>query len=484
MPDLHATPKNLKQKSGDDSLSTSSSRFSILVLAVAYTLFAIYGSLVPLNFQHHSWQEASEAFSHIRYLNLKIGNRADWVANILLFIPLAFFWSGALWPARGWVFRVLVALWVLIACFGLSVAIEFVQLYFPPRTVSLNDILAEGLGAVVGVIAWCIFGRRLSEWLAGWRSARGSPALSGRLLYLYVFVLFTYNLLPLDLTLSPVEIFHKWHEGRVVLIPFSFVFANPAEAWYGLLTDALIWMPVAFLWRLSPPTVRLTPLFAVIWIATFLEFLQLFVYSRVSDTTDIITAAIGAGMGTWLSRHWAGQAQQAMQGGIASRSQAWLWLGFALVWIGLLAAIFWYPFDFHTGRAFIMERLQSLNRVPFETYYYGTEYRAVTEVLHKVGFFIPLGLLLALGVAQIRHYSWRQIAGWAALIAIGLVAFGIELGQLLLPGKFADITDWALETLGGLMGYIFFKVIHGRLGLGSPIQRDPRHRHKPTRYRD
>ena len=463
MPDLHSTQKYPQQKSNSDSLSISSARFFILVLAIAYTLFVIYGSLVPLNFQHHSWHEAVEAFKNIRYLNLGIGSRADWVANILLFIPLAFFWSGVLWPARGLFVRALIVLLVFVVCFGLSVAIEFVQFYFPPRTVSLNDILAESIGAVVGVIAWCILGRRLSEWLAGWSSARGSLALTGRLLYLYVFVLFTYNLLPLDLTLSPVEFFHKWREGRVVLIPFSFVFANPAEALYGLLTDALIWMPVAFLWRLSPPTVRLTPLFAVILIATFLEFLQLFVYSRVSDTTDIITAAIGAGMGTWLSRHWAGQAQKAKQAGIASHSQGWLWLSFALLWIGLLAAIFWYPFDFQTGRAFITERLQSLNRVPFETYYYGTEYRAVTEVLHKVGFFIPLGLLLALGVAQIRHYYWRQTAGWGALITIGLVAFGIELGQLLLPGKFADITDWALEFLGGLTGYVGTTLLGARM---------------------
>ncbi|CAH1387177.1 VanZ family protein [Candidatus Nitrotoga sp. M5] len=463
MLDLHAAPKPLKQNHSVGSPNISSARFPMLALAIAYTLFVIYGSLVPLNFQHQPLNEALEAFRNIRYFDLKIGNRADWVANILLFIPLAFLWSGVLWSERGFVVRVLIVLWVLIACLGLGVAIEFVQLYFPPRTVSLNDIFAESIGAVVGVMAWCVLGRRLSEWLAGWRSARGSPALSGRLLYLYVFVLFTYNLLPLDLTLSPVEIFHKWREGRVVLIPFSFVFENPAEAWYGVLTDILIWMPVAFLWRLSPPTLRLTSFSAVIMIATFLEFLQLFVYSRVSDATDIITAAIGAALGTWLSRRWAGQTQQSMHGGAASRFQAWLWLGLALMWVGLLAAIFWYPFDFHTGRTFITERLQGLNRVPFETYYYGTEFRAVTEVLHKVGFFIPLGMLLALGVAQIQHYSWRQIAGWIALISIGLVAFGIELGQLLLPSKFADVTDWALEVLGGLAGYIGTTVLGERM---------------------
>ena len=38
--------------------------------------------------------------------------------------------------------------------------------------------------------------------------------------------------------------------------------------------------------------------------AIFLEGLQLLVYSRVSDITDILTAMIGAGIGVWLSRYW------------------------------------------------------------------------------------------------------------------------------------------------------------------------------------
>ena len=421
-----------------------------------YLAFVIYGSLVPLDFHYRPFAEAWQSFTNIPYLQLGVGSRADWVANILLFIPLTFLWSGLLWPARGLVMRVLIALCVIIAGVGLSVAIEFTQLFFPPRTVSLNDIVAESIGAAVGVMAWAVSGRRLSAWVAGWNRASSPLDIWGRVLYPYLLILFAYNLLPLDLTLSPVEIFHKWREGRVVLVPFSFVFANPIEALYGLLTDALIWTPVAFLWRLARPATRLKPLFAAILIASLLEFLQLFVYSRVSDVTDIFTAALGAGVGAWLSGRWAGQAQE----GGAPHSRAWLWLGFALLWVGVLAAIFWYPFDFQTGRAFLAERLQSLRKVPFEAYYYGTEYRAVTEVLHKVGFFIPLGLLLALGVTQIRHYFARQIAGWGAMIAIGLVAFGIELGQLFLPGKFADITDWALETLGGILGYFLFHTGH------------------------
>jgi hypothetical protein len=70
-------------------------------LTVAYTAFVIYGSLVPLQFKARPLSEAWEFFRHIPYLELGIGSRADWVANILLFVPLAFLWLGAVWPERG-----------------------------------------------------------------------------------------------------------------------------------------------------------------------------------------------------------------------------------------------------------------------------------------------------------------------------------------------------------------------------------------------
>ena len=114
MPELHANQKHLKQNPDAGSLDMSSARFPILALAIAYTLFVIYGSLVPLNFQHHSWQEASEAFRNIRYLNLEIGNRADWVANILLFVPLAFVWLGTLWHSKSISWRVTATLFHLL----------------------------------------------------------------------------------------------------------------------------------------------------------------------------------------------------------------------------------------------------------------------------------------------------------------------------------------------------------------------------------
>jgi hypothetical protein len=63
----------------------------------------------------------------------------------------------------------------------------------------------------------------------------------------------------------------------------------------------------------------------------------------------------------------------------------------AAAWASVLAIVFWFPFDFRTDAAFIKSQLDFVQRVPFEVYYFGTEFRAITEVLRKPLFFAPLG---------------------------------------------------------------------------------------------
>jgi glycopeptide antibiotics resistance protein len=133
-----------------------------------------------------------------------------------------------------------------------------------------------------------------------------------------------------------------------------------------------------------------------------------------------------------------------------------------MAWVGVLVVVFWYPFDFHTDGAFIRERMGFLSKVPFETYYYGTEFRAVTEVFHKLLFLAPLGFFLAWFVARVP-WRWRTAAGLAAFLTILAVPLGIELGQVLLPDKFPDTADWVLEGLGGLAGYLFLGIFRPRL---------------------
>ncbi len=419
-------------------------------LALAYTAFVIYGSLVPLDFRPRPWTEAIEMFRGIRYLHLGIGSRADWVSNILLFIPLTFLWSGTWWSRRLW--WNLLAVPLVIACaVSLSLAIEFTQLFFPPRTVSINDLIAESLGALIGVFAWWIAGPKILTWLRSWRAESEPASVWTRLLVAYLALLIGYSLLPLDITISPVEVYHKWHEGRVVLIPFSFVFKEPLEALYGLTTDVLIWIPVGALWRLGSRRTRVAVWLSATTIAVGLEVLQLGIYSRVSDITDIFTAGLGIICGIFAV---ARGAAAPTPGSLTLERQgiAWLPLLFAAVWCGGLITLFWYPFEFHTDRAALIERVHLLKQAPFTAYYYGTEFRAITEVFHKVGLFIPLGILLGIAVAPLQSPLSRGFARLCAQGFIALFAVGIEAGQLLLPDKNADLTDLVLEIIGGWGG--------------------------------
>ncbi len=88
----------------------------ILRLAgIGYLIFVIYGSLVPLEYRARPFAEAWREFQNIRYLQLGIASRSDWVANLLLFIPLSFLWLGIFWPSRSFLLKVLASLAVLAA---------------------------------------------------------------------------------------------------------------------------------------------------------------------------------------------------------------------------------------------------------------------------------------------------------------------------------------------------------------------------------
>ncbi|MBA3506787.1 MAG: VanZ family protein, partial [Betaproteobacteria bacterium] len=422
-------------------MSTKRVRVLFLSAALAYTAFVIYGSLVPLDFHSRSWADAFSAFLDVRYLQLGMASRADWVANILLFIPLAFLWLATVWPQRRFT-QFLASALVGLSCVSLSIVIEFTQIFFPPRTVSLNDLLAESIGTAVGLVLWWTVGPRVVTWLQGWSLAHGAPAVSEQLLYGYLFLLIGYNILPLDLTLSPAELFHKWREGRLLLIPFSAAYQSTAQMLYDVASDIAIWIPVGFLWSRSARATARRIFCYVIVCAAALELLQLFVYSRTSDTTDVMTAAAGGWLGIAIARGIARTPipldRVAVSTGVGWHVIAWLFA--TLIWLCALTIVFWYPFDFRTDWGFVQQRLANLRRVPFEAYYWGSEFKAVTELLHKTGFFFPLGSLFAIGVVHLRH-KFAIPAGFLHVASVGLVASVaamIEAGQLFLPNKNAD----------------------------------------------
>jgi VanZ family protein len=316
---------------------SSTHRSLLLALGLGYLAFVVYGSLVPLHYTPRPWDEAVAYFRQIPYLHLGIGSRADWVANILLFIPLAFFWFGLLW-SRSFLGRALAASAVMIAGVALALGIEFTQIFFPPRTVSLNDIIAESIGTVIGILVWWARGPWLVRWYDDWQRVKTSATFAERVAWTYLAVVFMYGVLPLDLTISVVELFHKWREGKLILIPFTGLPSDPGQAIYDLTMDTLLWTPLAFLWRIVGNRSGMSVVGMTTGLAALLEFLQLFVYSRVTSVTQVILAAVGASLGVLLGRRYVAQMGTDVE--TTKRLSGFyipanlLPLALALVWIG------------------------------------------------------------------------------------------------------------------------------------------------------
>ena len=176
-------------------------------LAILWALFVAYGSLVPLEYKARP--DAWQYFVNTPWLDLGVGSRADWVANILLYLVLAYFVTGAVWASRlTRTLRTLLLALMLGACLALAAGIEYLQLFFPPRTVSLNDLLAEGLGTALGTLTWFMAGRRIA---AMWeRFIHGGASSLRALLALYAIGYLGLSFFPYDFLVSGAELGAKF----------------------------------------------------------------------------------------------------------------------------------------------------------------------------------------------------------------------------------------------------------------------------------
>jgi len=430
-------------------------RLQLFCLALLYMGFVVYGSLVPLNFKYLPFAESVLRFQNIPYLSLGIGYRADWVSNILLFIPFSYCWMAVILDGQTSVLRMLVfgSLIVLVSA-GFSVAIDFTQVWFPPRTVSLNDIAAEIIGSIAGVFLWVVMGTRLNLWLRSFDFKRTPMGRFDWILQAYCIGFLIYSFLPFDLTISMAEIWHKVKQGKVILIPFS-DFAIDPMIMYGYFRDLITAIPIGMLvacWRTdgSLRTLPQSMIYGAVLISA-VEFGQLFVYSRSSDVTDII---LGIG-GIWAGRKLMGLLRaDSVKHHQSPKVKNWLLWLVVFVYAGFLVSVFCYPFDVTTNMAIIRERYLNFFKTPFTVLYYGTEYNAVSEVLKKGLFFMPLGIISGLIYLKTGFSGLgRQALRFFFLGGCVFLAAVIEIAQIFIPSKIADFTDILLCTAGAWGGF-------------------------------
>ncbi len=422
---------------------------------MASLVFVVYASLVPLNYSPKSWGETYQQFCRTKWYQLGIELRADWVANGLIMMPPGFFASGAIDLRRGtrrWL--MIVAPCIMALLIAAVFAIEFAQIWFPPRVVSQNDIYAGVIGSVAGVLLWCAVGAAVLDQVE--RFLLSPPGLTKwKLLVNFSVVgLLIYNTMPLDVMISLDELRTKWDQGHLRVIPFQDFELNPKSLVLFALAGARL-APFTFLTSLQSG-VRTAVLHGT-GLAVLLEIVKIPIYSRPASATNIFATVAGV-VAIALAINMLSAPRIMRWLAAWDRSATWL-LG-ALAWAGIMLLGFLARFDsIERDPAVIGQRLQGILVVPFARAHASSEFEAGENILLKIVVFGVLTFLLCGWCTRCRTVGMARFAFVASWLGGLLLGVGIEVAQAFLPPLVPDATDFLLYGLGAGLGVVGFRML-------------------------
>ena len=431
----------------------SATRWTLAAAMWMTIALLIYASIVPLDFSPITFDAAIAKFQNTPWLNLQIERRADWVANALVVIPSAFFAMGAVdWgrPRRlAWMTMPATVFWLS----AIVIAIEFLQLWFPTRTVSQNDIVAGIVGAVLGCCSWLIVGRWIVRSFETFCTLESMEQRIRWVLAALCAASIVYTLFPFDLVLTVDELRQKVAEGR---LRWDFQVGRLAswEGLKGLVLAAGKILPFGLWFGLGRS--KHFPGLGLALIAIGLEIVQVPIYSKYATEWELLLGILGGWLGWWI---------------VSSRHDWLPWVRFA--WIWNLASLGWMVVIFvafngrmksilHDGEL-IRNRWSEFFTPPLLKYYFTSEYSALTNLAGKLGMFGALGMFWAVaGFVQTGHCSLRRF--WIGAAASLFLGATIEIIQVYLPPMVADASDSAIYTIGYAMGYLLVFVLSCGIG--------------------
>lgn len=412
-------------------------RRALALLVLGTAAFTVYGSLVPFAFRDREFGEAANSFLWAMTRRAVPQSRSDAVANVLLGVPLGFALLGLCRLGKASrIGDVLTGATLLPGCLLFAAGVEFAQLFALSRTCSGSDVICQALGAVVGMTGWVVAGR----WLVrqGVEVWYGSDA-AARVLVGYLALLAFIQLLPMDLSASPKDLYKKVRD-RVVLVPFSeLAGAEGDQLWdraARLIQVFGLYLPVGLLvgglpgWSWRAVNVRKL-IAAAIGLATAMEALQLIVHSRVPSATDVFVGAAGALAG-WLVR-------QVRADGLSAGDA----LGLGAWWLIGLAVVSWQPFP-----PLALNPPRPFDWTPGMPLEGGHPLFALEEMVTKF-------VLFGLGGAVVGAVAFgaKGPGRWVLAAGIGLVVSAVfEAGQSILGTHTPCITDVLLGGAGASVG--------------------------------
>lgn len=365
-------------------------------LVFATVLLILYGSLFPFRF---SSLRHVDLWALVTGLGFARASRGDVVANLLLYVPLGLCLMLA-WPARWSRFKGFV--WAVLLGSLLSLCIELLQVHASSRVSSLTDLTLNAAGTAIGALAAIVYlaiGSTIR--IPGLASARPDPVPLA-LIALWL----AFRLAPFVPTID-------WQKYKDALKP---LLLTPELAWLDVLRYLVGWLVVGYavrqVWRREYALPALAIIVGLVLVG------RVVVVGKTLSASEVAALVVCVPLAAVLIV-------------IPDRKRA---LALALMLVGIIVVSGLKPFTLQVSP-------QSFSWVPFMSSLNDNLEVNYSVLLEKCFWYFALIWLLArrgLGVA---------VAAFATAFLLAL----IEIAQLWIPGRSAEITDPLLALCGGAL---------------------------------
>jgi VanZ family protein len=420
-------------------------RLRLLAWLLLYAAGVVYSSLVlgPVGF-HYVPQDpiaAWHAFLHTPYVENGSDQRPDWIANLLNQIPTGFLIAGVLWPYRWRWLRPFAVLVSLVLGIGFVLAVKYAQLFFPPRTVTLNYITAQSIGVTAGVFLLCWWRGALAGFVA--RQFAGGNGLA-IVLGAYTIALIGFSLVPFDIALSVDD----WHE-RLAGLPALFL-SMPAADRPTSIRILLVVMSTAstvpigmLLGLLSPRGSLLRHAFVGLVLMTLVAAAEAAELSATPYLVAIGYRTFGILAGAVLLRGLRARDPARLRALLARLVPA-----LALPYIA--AVLFVSGVLTRSWRTVpqAMAALEWRGLVPFWHWYIVTKEHAAQSLVVHLAMYAPIGVMIWLRRGRTRGGAWL-----AAVLAMPF-ALAMEVGRWFKPELQPDFNDVLVAGVAALGAYL------------------------------
>lgn len=402
------------------------------MLRAAYLCVIALATLSSLGFD----PRVADALARIpRAIDPRLGLRdvVDGARNVALFAGLGVTW--VLTAAPGPVRRSIAAAGVLGLALG--AAVETVQLFSSIRTASILDVATNTVGALVGAAATAA----LLRWVAARRRHRSFVGVPGALFaggYGVAVVMESFApLLRQDRLPDP--------GGGVVARLDLALGAVTAASWLRLpIADVLIFAPAGMLgvaaaaeggWTYGAAAVLVATVAAIV--LPVVEVAHGIAGSAIVPGAVLVHVA-AIGLGAWGAAVGLPRATRAARG---PARPAWLLAGYAAV----LACWSWRPFVPVSSAAAVAAQFSAEHWIPLRALAGRVDLFSVADVVAQFALYFPLGALLAVWPLRPRGaLRGMAPAAWVAVV--------LELGKMLVAGRFFDITHILIQIAGAGAG--------------------------------